>query len=583
MNLLIKKQKKLIRLGLKLRRQKMLEKRMYCKRPLLFFFASFVFFSPLAFSIPTSSPSTTVVSPTAESYEITLLRNNIKNKEQLVNNLRTGLNTCKRNCVRACQAKCEENETCNCSSQLCEEERCSEEHRIYNKHYSELNTLSTQLTKLLADAANSQLDTTGQSSENQDATDTSAETQEQDEETDSDKTTESESGDSTDGNQQTENEGENPQYQEQEQSPVEKVVRQRNKMKDLAIAGGVVTGVLAAKCAACSSFCIYCPATAVALAATAAMASQKDKFTKIGQDMCTYSSTTGCSHFNNSTSTTSGTGGSADNTGGNPGNSAGETTLDLSSYPCDENPDLCRELQTILDDVEEEDLYPPNLECPSGDTAKCPTVTPPELLALSPDSEFGKKLLKIFDPKGEWSKSDLAKLKNFSFDKISPQDQKRINNVIEQAKKKNKKLAQVFQSNQSPLSGNTSQGGMADLLGSSGFSPLGTNSLSSLDSTSPIGNSADSFTGGKKRPTTSSSDSRSDPNGDGIGKKQNLTEEMNQMLKDFENAGAENEDPLADKSVYLGSDVVGVVQDNIFMMAHRNHRTLDKKGLFNEL
>ena len=62
-------------------------------------------------------------------------------------------------------------------------------------------------------------------------------------------------------------------------------------------------------------------------------------------------------------------------------------------------------------------------------------------------------------------------------------------------------------------------------------------------------------------------------------KKDSLTNQMQEMLKKFYGGGS-SEDSEKEKSVQIGSDVVGVVEDNIFMMIHRRHRILDKGDRF---
>lgn len=65
-------------------------------------------------------------------------------------------------------------------------------------------------------------------------------------------------------------------------------------------------------------------------------------------------------------------------------------------------------------------------------------------------------------------------------------------------------------------------------------------------------------------------------------KKLALSDEMSGMLKKFQNslAGGGANNDFSKKSVQVGSDVVGVREDNIFMMVHRRHRALDGSGRF---
>ena len=63
-------------------------------------------------------------------------------------------------------------------------------------------------------------------------------------------------------------------------------------------------------------------------------------------------------------------------------------------------------------------------------------------------------------------------------------------------------------------------------------------------------------------------------------KKNALAEQMKKMLKNFYGGDGSGNNPIAEKSVQFGDDIVGVPEDNIFMMVHRRHRSLDTRKRF---
>ena len=71
------------------------------------------------------------------------------------------------------------------------------------------------------------------------------------------------------------------------------------------------------------------------------------------------------------------------------------------------------------------------------------------------------------------------------------------------------------------------------------------------------------------------------PNGNQKTKKSKLAQ-LGDQFKNFYNGQSISEkDIFAEKSIQFGSDFVGVIEDNIFMMVHRRHRSLeDDKDLF---
>ena len=88
-----------------------------------------------------------------------------------------------------------------------------------------------------------------------------------------------------------------------------------------------------------------------------------------------------------------------------------------------------------------------------------------------------------------------------------------------------------------------------------------------------------SFTGGEAE-SAASDDPGYSEGGGARGKKGSLADQMKKMLKQLSGAEGGFGDPLAEKSVQFGSDIIGVVEDNIFMMVHRRHRSLDSDNRF---
>ncbi len=63
-------------------------------------------------------------------------------------------------------------------------------------------------------------------------------------------------------------------------------------------------------------------------------------------------------------------------------------------------------------------------------------------------------------------------------------------------------------------------------------------------------------------------------------KKNALAEQMKKMLNKMYGEGGSGKKDLSDKSIQVGTDIVGVAEDNIFMMVHRRHRSLDGENRF---
>lgn len=103
----------------------------------------------------------------------------------------------------------------------------------------------------------------------------------------------------------------------------------------------------------------------------------------------------------------------------------------------------------------------------------------------------------------------------------------------------------------------------------------GENNLANKDKN--VGTS--SFSGAKQTNSSYAGDSskqRSKKN------KSALSKQLDQMMKQLygKNNKSKKQDFLNNKSISFGSDLIGVKEDNIFMMAHRRYRKLEKRHIF---
>ena len=72
---------------------------------------------------------------------------------------------------------------------------------------------------------------------------------------------------------------------------------------------------------------------------------------------------------------------------------------------------------------------------------------------------------------------------------------------------------------------------------------------------------------------------QADSESTGLKKKNPFTDKMKKMWGNFYGKGG-GKDFLSDKSVQIGDDLVGVSEDNIFKMASRRHRAMDRENYF---
>ena len=239
----------------------------------------------------------------------------------------------------------------------------------------------------------------------------------------------------------------------------------------------------------------------------------------------------------------------------------------IASPYCQDNPSHCEPIIPIV-------TPGPSTTCSPGDTDCLGTLIPP-----GPDKDIAKELGKAFKPPGGWPNGEdpFSKNKGFSYDQLTPEQKKHIDALMGPMNKQNKGFLKQVQSNAGSGSiGSNASSGSDSSEGDSSEDFLGDPSGAS-DKSLVAG-----FSGKEGGSGDRSIDSLSLSDGLPIGpkKKNSLAEQMKDMLKKFHGKGGSGKDTLAKKSVQIGSDVVGVVEDNIFMMVHRRHRALDDQEHF---
>lgn len=205
--------------------------------------------------------------------------------------------------------------------------------------------------------------------------------------------------------------------------------------------------------------------------------------------------------------------------------------------PCDTNPEMCPP--------------PPTPDPPPNNCATNPsecTPAPFDVRPPDPIETIKEKLGPDFEPPGGWPDPDGngsggIGSKGFSYDDLTPAMKKKLNAFNKRKKaylaKRGKKEEDLKESARTPSAK------VAGFVGEEAGGSLTGN----LDE-SPV------------RPK----------------KKKDLAKQMQEMLNKLYGKG--HSAAKKQKSVQFGSDVVGVAEDNIFMMVHRRHRALDQKNRF---
>lgn len=219
------------------------------------------------------------------------------------------------------------------------------------------------------------------------------------------------------------------------------------------------------------------------------------------------------------------------------------------------------------DDDDDDDPLPPlPPSCQNLPGSNClgliEAIQPPPDPTLSPGPGFSpaqvrERALELFKPKEGWPKGTFKKGEGFDYKKLSPEQKKQMDALLGKVNKMN-------------------QGFLADAMGDdeseSGAGAEGIHVAGNSE-----GQKGGGFAGGDSTPS-SSSGSVASGGGGSKKKKPDLTQQMRALLNKFRGNG--DKDPLAKKSVSFGSDVVGVAEDNIFMMVHRRHRALEDQKFF---
>ena len=367
------------------------------------------------------------------------------------------------------------------------------------------------------------------------------------------------------------------------ESPLKQVRKKKKDMGLYAALGVGTTAFLTYKAVTCcsSTHCPMCgPYSAMAALAgtqTLKMFQKKNEFKATEQALCVKDP--------NNASRCLGDGDGDDD--GDDGDDDDDTTdppiPPIASPYCQDNPSHCEPIIPIV--------TPGPPTCNPGDT-DCPEEGPPTCkpgdtdcltftLPPGPDRDIAEELGQAFKPPGGWPNGEdpFSKNKGFSYDQLTSEQKKHINELMGPMNKRNKGFLKQVQSN----AGSGSIGSNAASFGSD--SSEGDSSEDFLGDPSGVSDKSlvAGFSGGKGGSGDRSIDSLSSSDGLPIGpkKKNSLAEQMKGMLKKFHGkGGGSGKDTLAKKSVQIGSDVVGVVEDNIFMMVHRRHRALDDQEHF---
>ena len=196
-------------------------------------------------------------------------------------------------------------------------------------------------------------------------------------------------------------------------------------------------------------------------------------------------------------------------------------------------------------------------QCDETDDDKLPPPKPDSTLQGMPPNVAPQ-----LEPPGGWpgGKNPFDEHTNLNPKKIPPKVKKQIDKMMNQFKKKH----------QAYLDKNLSGGG-ANGEGEGGDSTL-------VESPSTTG----AFTGGEVAQAGGGAapDGSLDQVGSKGRDKSGLAGQIKKMMDSIYGKGGSGKDPHAGKSTTLGSEKVGVMEDNIFLMAHRRHRALDQNDHF---
>lgn len=371
-----------------------------------------------------------------------------------------------------------------------------------------------------------------------------------------------------------------------DESPLTQVRKKKNKMETYAILGAGTTALLGMKAYSCCSEnpgCAethWCPLwigmTAAAAGATAAMVKKRSDLGKTEKQICAGN----CPGTN-------------DDGNGNNGNDE-ELKMPPDVPPaCQGNEAQC---QAVLNGINEGGFISniPGEDCTSGDTSceesetktPSPPSPPPEIMTQGLTGLFNSPAFHNPD-----AGNPVIPKKIVNYKDLTPAQKKQVDDFMAPLNKKNKKwLAKMEKKNAKKFGGKSLSGFKGEKSGSGNIGVRKTSGGSpGLDEEDDVGE--DLLAENSQSPGASSTfaggDSRSvsalepdEPIVVGAGRKNALADQMKKMLKNLYGGDGSGNNPIAEKSVQFGDDIVGVPEDNIFMMVHRRHRSLDTRKRF---
>ncbi len=428
------------------------------------------------------------------------------------------LNSCKNKCMNPpCNmGRCGQSK----SAAQCEATECSKHKRLYEQYKTELAKIEKQIADLKSSMANN----------NRQA-----------------------------GTQNTEDTQERARQTQNTENVIQKVDRGKKNAKTQRLLGVGVTAGLTAKAAACYSSCAGscgCHWWAMGAVATGVMTSnikdQERKFERTQNDLCAANpNAAGCDPDNKP-------------------KGAGLKAPDPFPPSCYQPGVNCEKINEII-----QGLDTTSKPCPPGDSS-CSKQAPGLITGGDFREKLGEQILEVYKPKGGWPKgfnpkAVIAENRGLSYNDMPPEMKRKIDKYLKNTNKMNKDYAGQAKAASGTL--HTDHNGAA-----------GTELLASLDdlSEASAGDGLRStagtgaFSGDKDHSPTSLSSSEETASDK---KKSSLAKQMNKMLSSLYN-NPDAKDPYAEKSLNFGSDSIGVMEDNIFMMVHRRHRALDDQNYF---
>ena len=368
-------------------------------------------------------------------------------------------------------------------------------------------------------------------------------------------------------------EGQTREEGEADESATEKINRAKRKTNTMAYLGAAATSFLIYKAIACCSKSPACGMcwqwsgmAGLAGLQTKMMFEQRDDFGETERGLCSNDPSnplcqSHCSQNPQDPACDSSCTGGADN------------PPHCQAY-CVQNPHDCEPPPSCTETVPGQNICDPFLDIVDPKDPKIPPdpnepPKPPPVCASGTDCFAGTDplipdIFKQIKPNNDWPDGMPKKIldEDWLDENISPKQKKKIDRMLANMRKQNKAYMD--------------KAGLTDEeLRASGAIEAGEASFSGERVSSVPG--ANAFSGSKDSET--SSYAGNEPSGvrkqAGAGKNL-LAKQMQDMLKKFRDKNSGVKGSLKGKSVNFGDDIVGVAEDNIFMMAHRRHRNLDE-------